>query len=234
MHGMKTLMLSALLVPLMLAATGCSRGADNRSVLHRETEVAELEAKIAALEDALEMAKAMPTPVVEAEPTAPGINDDLAGTGATVSERGNEIVITVGNEILFSSGSATLTASAKRSLKQIVDAINARYPSNDIRIVGHTDNQPVSEPAISGAITGNYQAPAPLLCCVKLSALEFQKAAFILPALPSTSPSPITAAATDAAKTAAWKSSSRSSPPIRGRWFSHQKRHEEHEGSHKR
>ena len=37
----------------MLAATGCSRGADNRSVLHRETEVAELEAKITALEKCL-------------------------------------------------------------------------------------------------------------------------------------------------------------------------------------
>ena len=139
---MKNILLSALLIPAVLTSYGCNRTSDNRSVLHRETEVAELEAKIAALQDALEMQRAAPAPVAEPA-NEPGINDDLAGTGATVSERGNEIVITVGNEILFSSGSATLTNSAKRSLKQIVDAINARYPDNAIRIVGHTDNQPI-------------------------------------------------------------------------------------------
>ena len=110
-------------------------------MLHQETEIAELEAKIAALENALEMQQAMPA--VNLAPTTPDLNDDLAGTGATVSERGNEVIITVGNEILFSSGSATLTPKAKRSLKQIVNAINNRYPDDAIRIVGHTDNQPI-------------------------------------------------------------------------------------------
>ena len=137
--NMKHFVLYAVFIPVAL--TGCNRSTDNRGVLHQETEIAELEAKIAALENALEMQQAMPA--VNPAPTTPDLNDDLAGTGATVSERGNEVIITVGNEILFSSGSATLTPKAKRSLKQIVNAINNRYPDDAIRIVGHTDNQPI-------------------------------------------------------------------------------------------
>lgn len=137
---MNTLPIAAPLLIVALFLGGCSRPEGDRSVLHRETEVAELEAKIAALNDALALERSRPAP----QPAAgPSLSDDLEGTGASVAQRGSEIVITVGNEILFASGSATLTNGAKQSLGRIVQVINQRYPGKQIRVVGHTDNQPI-------------------------------------------------------------------------------------------
>ncbi|TVR12410.1 MAG: hypothetical protein EA401_09045 [Planctomycetota bacterium] len=138
---MKLYLTTAILAAATLFSSGCVRDQDDRTVLHRETEIAELEAKIGALETALarEQARVVEVP----EPTGPSLDDELDGTGATTSTRGREVVITVGNEILFRSGSADLTANAKRSLARIVEVINRRYPGKEIRVDGHTDNEPI-------------------------------------------------------------------------------------------
>lgn len=134
--------LTTALIAAALFASGCVRDTDDRTVLHRETEIAELEAKIGALEASLAQERAR---VVEVppQPSGPSLDDELEGTGATASTRGREVVITVGNEILFRSGSADLTADAKRSLSRIVQVINRRYPGKEIRVDGHTDNEPI-------------------------------------------------------------------------------------------
>ncbi|TVR44520.1 MAG: OmpA family protein [Planctomycetota bacterium] len=135
-----------LLACTLIAATvgtGCSRSEGNRTVLHRETEISELEARINGLRDALALERSRPAAPAPQPAPRDTMADDLAGTGATVSRRGDEMVITVGNEILFASGSANLTNNAKTALARIVRVINQRYPGKQIRVVGHTDNEPI-------------------------------------------------------------------------------------------
>jgi len=55
----------------------------------------------------------------------------------------SEIVLDIANDILFDSGSATLKASAKRSLDRVADVIRQRYGGRMIRVEGHTDSDPI-------------------------------------------------------------------------------------------
>ena len=63
--------------------------------------------------------------------------------GASVSVRGGEIVVEVAGDVLYASGKADLKSSSKQTLDQIARTILQRYPSNEIRIAGHTDNDPI-------------------------------------------------------------------------------------------
>ncbi len=67
--------------------------------------------------------------------------DNIAG--AQVSMRGSEIVVEVAGDVLFVSGKASLRKGAKGTLDQIASAIMRRYGSNEIRIAGHTDSDPI-------------------------------------------------------------------------------------------
>ncbi|NJK32168.1 MAG: OmpA family protein [Deltaproteobacteria bacterium] len=71
---------------------------------------------------------------------AAGFDSGFAGD---VSIRGSDIVVTVAGDVLFTSGSATLRSDARRQLDQIASVIQSRYSSNEIRIAGHTDNDPI-------------------------------------------------------------------------------------------
>ena len=52
-------------------------------------------------------------------------------------------VVEVAGDVLYASGKADLKSSSKQTLDQIARTILQRYPSNEIRIAGHTDNDPI-------------------------------------------------------------------------------------------
>jgi len=63
--------------------------------------------------------------------------------GAQVSMRGGEIVVEIAGDVLFQSGKATLIKNSKSTLNQIASALQQRYSTNEIRIAGHTDSDPI-------------------------------------------------------------------------------------------
>ena len=65
------------------------------------------------------------------------------GTTATVHENAGNIHLTVAGSALFDPGKAELKASAHTVLLNIARTIKARYPSNYLRIEGHTDSTPI-------------------------------------------------------------------------------------------
>ena len=52
-------------------------------------------------------------------------------------------VITLQEKVLFNSGESKLSENGKAVLKKLVTVIHSKYPTNDIRIEGHTDTDPV-------------------------------------------------------------------------------------------
>jgi chemotaxis protein MotB len=70
--------------------------------------------------------------------------EGIDGVTAGVSSTG-EVVVTVTNDVLFSSGSATLRKQAKQTLNQIASVLKDQYAGKEIRIGGHTDNDPIKK-----------------------------------------------------------------------------------------
>jgi len=63
----------------------------------------------------------------------------LAGTGAEVERRGDQLYVIMPSEITFASGSADLQPSARSALSQVAVTLQ-KYPSSYIDVIGHTDN----------------------------------------------------------------------------------------------
>jgi len=53
--------------------------------------------------------------------------------------------ISLGSDILFSSGSVTLTAQGKAMLDRIAGDLNGTYANMPVRVIGHTDSQPIDK-----------------------------------------------------------------------------------------
>ncbi len=54
-----------------------------------------------------------------------------------------EVTVTVESDVLFASGKTTLKSAAKRSLNAVASVLNRGYAGRPIRIVGHTDADPI-------------------------------------------------------------------------------------------
>ena len=65
------------------------------------------------------------------------------GDGFTAGTRGNEIVFTVESDVLFKPGSDVLSDKAKTTLSKIIGILNDKYKGYDVRVEGHTDDQPI-------------------------------------------------------------------------------------------
>lgn len=68
--------------------------------------------------------------------------EGIGGVGSMRSASG-EVVVDIAGDVLFDSGSATLKASAKRTLDSVASVLNSRYGSNTIRVEGYTDTDPI-------------------------------------------------------------------------------------------
>lgn len=143
----------------VLALTGCANDKGDLERLRAENE--ELRARAAQLELAIQDSEGRYVSVaderarLEAEnaelrarlsnqPAASSSNTGFEGIGGTSTRmQGGDIVVDVAGDVLFSSGSVTLRTDAKRTLDQIAQVLNSRYAGNEIRVAGHTDNDPI-------------------------------------------------------------------------------------------
>ena len=69
-------------------------------------------------------------------------NGDMEGVDAQITDKG--LLITMKNDLLFYSGSATLTDKAKKTLDNVGVLIGEKFALHNIRVEGHTDNQPIN------------------------------------------------------------------------------------------
>jgi len=60
-----------------------------------------------------------------------------------VSRESSDIVVAVAGDVLFDPGSVVLKASAKQNLDRIAGVLQSQYSSNQVRIAGHTDSDPI-------------------------------------------------------------------------------------------
>jgi len=70
------------------------------------------------------------------------------GGGTGTGGGGTEEAIfteTLGSDVLFSSGRATLTAAGKTALAATAAKIKSDFPTNTVRVYGHTDNDPIKK-----------------------------------------------------------------------------------------
>lgn len=63
--------------------------------------------------------------------------------GATVSMRGSDLVVSVAGDVLFDSGQNTLKPGAQRTLDRVADLLRSQFSSNEVRIEGYTDTDPI-------------------------------------------------------------------------------------------
>lgn len=67
------------------------------------------------------------------------------GPDVEVTETAGAITVTLPDAILFDSGKAELKASSKTTLGTVVAAIKKDYPTQMIRVEGHTDADPITK-----------------------------------------------------------------------------------------
>jgi flagellar motor protein MotB len=119
-----------------IALGGCG---SNRDLEYKNVQIKELERRNAELEAQLAAAQTGGQGPVAAAPTP-----TIEGTGdINVGTRDQDVVLSISNEVLFKPGSAVLSDRAKKVLDDAIAKIKATYPDADVRVEGHTDNQPI-------------------------------------------------------------------------------------------
>lgn len=67
------------------------------------------------------------------------LETDLQGTGATVIDRGDHLVVNFPGGVTFGFGSANLQQNARYAVSQIANSLQ-KYPNSIVESVGHTDS----------------------------------------------------------------------------------------------
>jgi chemotaxis protein MotB len=84
--------------------------------------------------------------------------DEVQKGELKVTQYKNMLTVDVAEKIFFSSGSALLKDTGKQVLKKLAGALKD-YPDKYIRVVGHTDNVPVSK-ATQATFASNWELSA--------------------------------------------------------------------------
>lgn len=97
------------------------------------------------------------------------LRNDLGGTGAVITNTGDELVVTLPEAITFDTGSSVVKSRFQGPLSTLASNIN-RYPNTIISVVGHTDdrgspsfNQGLSERragAVAAVLINNGVSPS--------------------------------------------------------------------------
>jgi outer membrane protein OmpA-like peptidoglycan-associated protein len=67
------------------------------------------------------------------------LNQQLAGSGAVITNTGSQLRVILPEGVTFATGSATVASSFLPALREVARSLNA-HPNSIIRVVGHTDN----------------------------------------------------------------------------------------------
>lgn len=67
------------------------------------------------------------------------LNQQLAGSGAIITNTGSQLRVILPEAVAFSTGSATVASSFLPALLEVARSLNA-HPNSTVRVVGHTDN----------------------------------------------------------------------------------------------
>jgi chemotaxis protein MotB len=74
------------------------------------------------------------------------LSQEVSAGELQIKQYKNMLSVDVAEQVFFASGSATMKEEGKKVLSKVGDALNA-YPDKVIRVVGHTDNVPLSKNA---------------------------------------------------------------------------------------
>ena len=140
---------------LLLAVGGCSTGqlTQERTALFAQNQkLQQLLTKSYAANDVLvaerdRLAAELQDYLTQAPPPPPpGPSTGFGGIEGIDAVRGKGIItVRVPGDVLFSSGKIVLKSSARKTLAQIADVIKSQYPTKTIRVVGHTDTDPIKK-----------------------------------------------------------------------------------------
>lgn len=72
--------------------------------------------------------------------------EGIEGVGSSRNAQG-EIVVDVAGDVLFDPGSIVLKSTARKTLDRVAGVISNKYSSNNIRVAGHTDSDPLKHVA---------------------------------------------------------------------------------------
>lgn len=133
-------------VALALSA-GCDNSKERLSAL--ESENRDLRTRIESTDAAKRQAESEASLLREEnnrlQTTAPAAGSGDWGSGDFSSGGGSQqdVVISISGDVLFESGQVALKATAKTKLDQVARDLNSKYSSRRIRVVGHTDSDPI-------------------------------------------------------------------------------------------
>ena len=65
-------------------------------------------------------------------------NQQLAGSGAVITNTGSQLRVILPEGVTFPTGSATVASSFRPALREVAGSLNA-HPNSTVRVVGHTD-----------------------------------------------------------------------------------------------
>ncbi|NMD35168.1 MAG: OmpA family protein [Planctomycetes bacterium] len=108
--------------------------AAHKDVVDRDMEIQRLKEQLAAYE------RGRPAPAA-AQVVPRGAFDVVPDVEVIEDKTGTRVVLS--DQVFFSSGSSELTERGKKTLVQVADILKAKYRGLEIRIEGHTDNEPI-------------------------------------------------------------------------------------------
>lgn len=120
---------------------GCNKDLknENAALMQENAQLREQNSQLAANNSAYEQQLAQ---VGQSQATGYPTDSNFTDNTTTRSS-GRETVIEIAGDVLFDSGQATLKSTAKQELDRVAANIRSRHSGRTLRIVGHTDTDPI-------------------------------------------------------------------------------------------
>ncbi len=131
----------------MALSVGCDNSKERLSAL--ESENRDLRTRIESTEAAKRQAESEATLLrdensrLQTQAPAAGSGDWGSGDYSSGGSGQQDVVISIAGDLLFESGQVVLKQAAKTRLDQVARDLNSTYSGRRIRVVGHTDSDPI-------------------------------------------------------------------------------------------
>ncbi|MBL0926322.1 MAG: OmpA family protein [Phycisphaerales bacterium] len=137
---MKRIALCLMLAVTSFGAVGCKSNEPSKEQLAKENQdlrnqIADLNTRMAQTPPPVAVATPQPQP--QPTYTPPPSRSESFGSSQ------QEVTIEVGGDVLFASGQTTVKPEARKTLDGIARQLNGQYGGRQIRVVGHTDSDPI-------------------------------------------------------------------------------------------